>query len=141
MATKNSKWKDVLIRALKTLWQASLSYIFLNIQVIVDAIQTDLEIGGFETIKQVAMTVGMGALAAGLSALYNGVIAPALKPVYVEDDYDEDEMGVIPALEAAEEDDIAAEVIEDDVLDDDTDLTDTDGDGEATDLADDSESE
>ena len=125
---KQSKAKDVFIRALKTFWQSAAAYLFLNIQVIVDAIQTDLELGGFETLKSVGMTIGLGALAAGLSALYNGVIAPAFKPTYVEDYEDEDEMGVIPALEEAEEDDIEAEVIEDEVEDEVGDETPTDTD-------------
>lgn len=72
--TAKQKRKDVLIRALKTLWQASASYIIVNIGVIADALSTDLNSGGYETIKQVGITVLVGAIAAGLSAVYNGFI-------------------------------------------------------------------
>ena len=111
--SKQEKFKDVLIRALKTFWQASLSYIIINIHVIADAITTDLEMGGFETLKSVGLTVGVGAIAAGLSALYNGVIRDLIvKPA---EDYSDDEMGFVPELEEAEEDEIAAEVLEEEV--------------------------
>ena len=85
---KNSKFKDVLIRALKTFWQATASYIIVNINVIANAITADLEVGGFETLKSVGLSVGVGAIAAGLSALYNGVIRPLIvheTPVIVDD--------------------------------------------------------
>jgi len=95
---KSSKAKDVFIRALKTFWQASLSYVIINIQTIVDAITTDLEVGGFETLKSVGITIGLGALAAGLSALYNGVIKEALSK-QKQDDYSDNEMGLMPELE------------------------------------------
>lgn len=72
--TTKQKRKDVLIRALKTLWQASASYVIVNIGVIADALSTDLTAGGYETIKQVGITVLVGAIAAGLSAVYNGFI-------------------------------------------------------------------
>ena len=104
--SKQEKFKDVLIRALKTLWQAMLSYIIINIHVIADAITTDLEVGGFETLKSVGLSVAVGAIAAGLSALYNGVLKPLMvkKP---EDTYSDDEMGVVPELQNEEEADIA----------------------------------
>lgn len=72
--TTKQKRKDVLIRALKTLWQASAGYVIVNIGVIADALSTDLTAGGYETIKQVGITVLVGAIAAGLSAVYNGFI-------------------------------------------------------------------
>ena len=107
--SKKEKFKDILIRALKTFWQASMSYLIVNIHVIADAITTDIEVGGFETLKSVGLTVGVGAIAAGLSALYNGVIRPLLvKPV---EDYSDDEMGFSPVIEEAEEDEIDAEEI------------------------------
>ena len=103
--SKQEKFKDVLIRALKTFWQASISYLIINIHVIADAITTDLEVGGFETLKSVGLTIGVGAIAAGLSALYNGVLKPLMvkKP---EDTYSDDEMGVVPELQEEEEVDI-----------------------------------
>ena len=112
--SKKKDWKDVLQRAWRTFWQASISYLIINIQVIADAITTDLEVGGFETIKSVGLTIGVGALAAGLSALYNGVLKDAfIKPK--EEDYSDDEMGFIPELEEAEEDEIKAEVLQEEV--------------------------
>lgn len=65
--------KDILTRALKTFWQASLSYLFVNMSVITNAVTHDLTCGGLETIKEVAITVGVGALAAGFSAVYNSI--------------------------------------------------------------------
>jgi len=104
--SKQEKFKDVLIRALKTLWQAMTAYIIINIHVIADAITTDLEAGGFETLKSVGLSVGVGAIAAGLSALYNGVLKPLMEKK-TEDNYSEDEMGVVPELQDEEEADIA----------------------------------
>jgi len=104
--SKQEKFKDVLIRALKTLWQAMTAYIIINIHVIADAITTDLEAGGFETLKSVGLSVGVGAIAAGLSALYNGVLKPLMEKK-AEDTYSDDEMGVVPELQEEEEADIA----------------------------------
>ena len=109
--SKQEKFKDVLVRALKTLWQAMLSYIIINIHVIADAITTDLEIGGFETLKSVGLSVAVGAIAAGLSALYNGVIKPFITKTKIED-YSDDEMGMIPELEEAEELEIEADLMQ-----------------------------
>lgn len=109
--SKQEKFKDVLIRALKTFWQSCLGYIIVNIHVIADAITTDLEVGGFETLKSVGLTVGVGAIAAGLSALYNGVIKPFIQKTKVED-YSDDEMGMIPELEEAEELEIEADLMQ-----------------------------
>lgn len=81
---------------------------------IADAITTDLEIGGFETLKSVGLSVAVGAIAAGLSALYNGVIKPFIVKTKIEN-YSDDEMGMIPELEEAEEDEIEAEVITEEV--------------------------
>lgn len=107
----NKNWKDVVQRAWRTFWQASISYLIVNINIIADAITTDIESGGFETLKSVGLTIGVGALAAGLSALYNGVLKDLFTPTYIENTTDEDEMGFAPALEEAEEDEIEAEVI------------------------------
>ena len=65
---KKASKKDVWIRALKTFWQAALAYFILNITTITDAILTDIECGGFESIKEVGLTLAMGALASALSA-------------------------------------------------------------------------
>lgn len=95
------KTKDILIRALKTFWQASVSYLIVNINVLTNAITNDLEVGGFETLKSVGITVLVGALAAGLSAVWNGFIKVKLDSLKVpeidlteEDFIDEDESDI-----------------------------------------------
>lgn len=115
--SKKEKFKDVLIRALKTFWQASISYLIVNINVIADAITTDLEVGGFETLKSVGLTVGVGALAAGLSALYNAVI----RPLFIEKpkDYSDDEMGFEPLIEEVTEDEVQTEELVEEAEDED----------------------
>lgn len=73
------KIKDVLIRAGKTFWQAALASLVVAIPEIIDLIPK-----GWQVIKPVALSAGIGALAAGLSAVYNGVIAPIInrsKPI------------------------------------------------------------
>lgn len=60
--------KDVLVRALKTFWQAALAYVFADVSVLQGAL-SDWNVG-----KRVLVTIGIGAAAAGLSAVYNGVI-------------------------------------------------------------------
>ena len=124
--SKQEKFKDVLIRALKTLWQAMLSYIIINIHVIADANTTDLEIGGFETLKSVGLSVAVGAIAAGLSALYNGVIKPLMVKTKTED-YSDDEMGMIPELEEAEELEIEADLMQEAVDEEEDGIGESDG--------------
>ena len=123
---KQEKFKDVLIRALKTFWQSCLGYIIVNIHVIADAITTDLEVGGFETLKSVGLTVGVGAIAAGLSALYNGVIKPFIVKTKTED-YSDDEMGMIPELEEAEELEIEADLMQEAVDEEENGIGESDG--------------
>ena len=55
--------KDVAIRALKTFWQASLAYLVASLGQGVDLLEGEV-IGGLL----------IGALAAGLSAVWNGAI-------------------------------------------------------------------
>ena len=69
----NLKVKDVLIRAGKTFWQASLASLVVTIPEIIDLIPN-----GWDAVIPVLVSAGVGALAAGLSAVWNGVIAPAL---------------------------------------------------------------
>ena len=115
--SKSEKFKDVLIRALKTFWQASMSYLIVNIHVIADAITTDLEVGGFETLKSVGLTVGVGAIAAGLSALYNGVIKPLIiKPTEVVLNADE-----IASLEGEYAEEVGPELLDEATADTDAD--------------------
>lgn len=66
------KAKDILNRAMKTFWQAALASLMANFTVLAAALT---ETGGW---KRVAISVGVGAVAAGLSAMYNGVIKPLL---------------------------------------------------------------
>jgi len=124
-----SKTKDVLIRALKTLWQASVAYLLLNAKVIADAIATDLEVGGFETIKSVGMSILLGAVAAGLSAVYNAFLRDKINPNYaqVEDDTSEDEIGIIPSLQDEEEEEIEDDVLATALEDEESDSADNDG--------------
>ena len=68
----SEKTKDVLIRAGKTFWQAALAYLLADISVLQEAL-TDVKAG-----RQVLITLAVGAVAAGLSAVYNGLIAPLL---------------------------------------------------------------
>lgn len=69
----NLKVKDVLIRAGKTFWQASLASLVVTIPEIIDLIPN-----GWDAVIPVLVSAGVGALAAGLSAVWNGVVAPML---------------------------------------------------------------
>lgn len=64
--------KDIAIRALKTFWQAALAFAIINSEILF----TDITAFDGEKLKQLGLTVGVGALAAGLSAVYNGVLRP-----------------------------------------------------------------
>ena len=69
----NDNIKDILIRAGKTFWQAALAYLLTDAAVLQRAL-TDW--GGEEHLL---ITLSVGAIAAGLSAVYNGVVRPNLK--------------------------------------------------------------
>ena len=66
-------WKDVLCRAGKTFWQAGLSYLLADGTVLRSAL-TD-----WQAAKHLGLTLFVGAVAAGLSAVYNAVIRPLLE--------------------------------------------------------------
>lgn len=66
--------KDVLIRALKTFWQAALASVMVSLPQIINLIPD-----GWDALKPVIMSAGVGAIAAGLSAVYNGLIKPRLE--------------------------------------------------------------
>lgn len=68
----SDKTKDVLCRAAKTFWQAAVAYLLADVTVLSAAL-TD-----FETGHRMLITIGIGAVAAGLSAVYNGVVKPLL---------------------------------------------------------------
>lgn len=64
--------KDILIRALKTFWQGSIAYLITAFGTQLGAI----DLFSVEALKEVGVGLLIGALAAGLSATWNGVIAP-----------------------------------------------------------------
>lgn len=70
----NEKVKDVLIRALKTFWQAALA----SLMAAAGSGAVGMEIFQDNTWKKVLISVIIGAVASGLSAVYNGIIKPAL---------------------------------------------------------------
>lgn len=64
--------KDILIRALKTFWQAFAAYAIINSEALfMNITEFDLE-----RLKQFGLALAVGAVSAGLSALYNGVLRP-----------------------------------------------------------------
>ena len=66
--------KDVAIRALKTFWQSAVAYF-------VAALSTQmsgLDVFDIEAMKSVIGSLIIGALAAGLSASWNGMVQPKL---------------------------------------------------------------
>jgi len=65
--------KDVLIRAGRTFWQAMLAYLLADTTVLQEALS------GWSRGRHALLTLGVGAVAAGLSAVYNGVVRPALE--------------------------------------------------------------
>ena len=69
----NENQKDVLIRAARTFWQAMLAYLLADATVLQEAL-LDWSRG-----RHVLLTLGVGAVAAGLSAMYNGVFLPLLE--------------------------------------------------------------
>ncbi len=76
----SEKTKDLLIRAGKTFVQAFLSSVTANLTLLTDAL------GDRGELKGVAIAVGVGALAAAISAVWNGVLAAAMKPKKEEND-------------------------------------------------------
>ena len=59
--------KDVAIRALKTFWQSAIAYLVMSLSQGIDLFEVEV-IGGLL----------IGALAAGISAAWNGVVQPVL---------------------------------------------------------------
>ena len=68
----NENTKDILIRAGKTFWQAALAYLLADAAVLQQAL-TDWSTG-----KQILLSLAVCPAAAGLSAVYIGVIRPRL---------------------------------------------------------------
>ena len=69
----NRNLNDILVRAGKTFWQAALASLVVAIPEIINLIPN-----GWDAVIPVLLSAGVGALAAGLSAVWNGVIAPLL---------------------------------------------------------------
>ncbi len=69
-----NKVKDVLIRAAKTFWQAAAAYLAASFGTQIAGI----DVFNVEALGNVAIGLAVGALAAGLSAVWNGVIQPGL---------------------------------------------------------------
>lgn len=67
---KNIDWKDVAFRAIKTFAEAFLAFMGAEL--------TGMDI--FSLGKDVWCAVGISAAAAGISAVWNGVIEPMLTP-------------------------------------------------------------
>ena len=70
----NEKMKDVLIRALKTFWQAALA----SIVAALGSGAIGMEIFQDNTWVKVLVSIAIGAVASGFSAIYNGIIKPLL---------------------------------------------------------------
>lgn len=68
------KMKDVLVRAGKTFWQATLATVVVAMPEIVELIPA-----GWDALQPVLVSAFVGAIAAGLSAAYNGVLAPIIE--------------------------------------------------------------
>ena len=63
--------KDVIIRAIKTFWQTALASLIFAMPQIIENIGA-----GWAVLKPVLLAAGIGALAAGFSAAYNGALKP-----------------------------------------------------------------
>ena len=66
--------KDVLIRAAKTFWQSGIAYIVASL----GTEMSGVNVFDFDSMKGVLGGLLVGALAAGLSASWNGVVQPKL---------------------------------------------------------------
>jgi hypothetical protein len=64
----NEKQKDVLTRAWRTFWQAMLAYLLADATLLQEAL-CDWSRG-----RHMLLTLFIGAVAAGLSAVYNGLL-------------------------------------------------------------------
>ena len=64
--------KEILQRALRTFWQAALAFVIMNFNEFIFSIKE----WNFETLKNFALTIVLGATASGLSAIYNGILKP-----------------------------------------------------------------
>lgn len=68
---KNANWKDVAVRAVKTFIEAFVAFV-------------GAELAGMDLFaidKGMWAAVGVSAVAAGISAVWNGMIEPVVKPL------------------------------------------------------------
>ena len=63
--------KDIVTRAFKTFWQTALASVIFSMPQIIENLGA-----GWGALKPVIISAGVGALAAGFSAAYNGVLKP-----------------------------------------------------------------
>lgn len=75
------------------------------------------------------MSILLGAVAAGLSAVYNAFLRDKINPNYaqVEDDTSDDEIGIIPSLQDEEEEEIEDDALATALEDEESDSADNDG--------------
>lgn len=76
--------KDILMRALKTFWQGALAYLITAF----GAQLGTVPVFNLDVLKELGIGLLVGAIAAGLSATWNGVIAPIVdryKVVYANE--------------------------------------------------------
>lgn len=72
----SEKQKDVVIRAVKTFWQAAIASILVSMPQILEGMYAE-----WAVFKPVLVSAFCGALAAGLSAMYNGVLKPVAEKI------------------------------------------------------------
>ena len=69
----NERQQDIWVRAVRTFWQAMLAHLLADTTVLSEALS------GWSRGRQLLLTLFVGAVAAGLSAVYNGVVRPLLE--------------------------------------------------------------
>lgn len=69
---KKYNWKDIGDRAIKTFVQAFIASVVANLTVLSEAI-------GNDNLKGVIISIGIGAVSAGVSAVWNIVISPIVQ--------------------------------------------------------------
>ena len=67
--------KDVTVRALKTFWQSAIAYLVATF----GTQMAGVDVFDLEALKSVLGGLLIGALAAGISASWNGVVQPRLE--------------------------------------------------------------
>ena len=66
--------KDVTVRALKTFWQSAVAYLLASLS----TQMAGVDVFDIQALKSVGTGLLIGAVAAGLSASWNGVVQPIL---------------------------------------------------------------